>query len=135
MSNLRDRLKSEATEVRRFLEGEGRELSDFFRNFPIGACGNASDLLGEWIMEKHSLALEYVNGDRNGKSHGWLEIDGLAVDITSDQFPDGLGGVYCGELNDFFSSFKAQVRSTPVVSPMLKPVYTAMKSALETDYR
>jgi hypothetical protein len=128
---MTNRLMSEAALVRQFLETEGRELSGLLKDFPRGACGNASDLLGTWLLEKHLIKSEYVHGERDGKSHGWLEVGAVAIDITSDQFPDGLGAVYCGELNAFFASFKSQIRSKAAISPVLKHVYAAMKASLE----
>ncbi|MDP9139680.1 MAG: hypothetical protein M3O62_02670 [Pseudomonadota bacterium] len=127
MIGYRDQLIREAVRVRRFLEQEGQLLCDVLDDFPTGACGSASDLLGTWLIDEYSLNPDYVHGERDGKSHGWLELNKLVVDITSDQFSDGLGAVYCGELNAFFTSFESQERSKPQVAPILRPVYEAMR--------
>lgn len=60
------------------------------KDFPRGSCGDASILLGQYLFD-HSLGLwEYVGGEREPDlhSHAWLELGGLIVDITADQFED-----------------------------------------------
>ena len=74
------------------------------KNFPRGCCGDAADLLGEYLLHNGIGNLYYVCGtyypdtgddekDFLGKqSHAWISIDNpiktnsLIVDITGDQF-------------------------------------------------
>lgn len=65
-----------------------------FNHFPRGCCGDASDLLGEYLLE-HEIHSIYVCGklyleepEEGFQSHAWLTVDGLIADITGDQFGD-----------------------------------------------
>lgn len=61
-------------------------------SFPKGACGHASELLGRHLRERLSVEPTYVAKDNDAPggswrgSHAWLELDGLVIDITGDQF-------------------------------------------------
>ena len=59
-----------------------------FQNFPSGTCGDISDILAEYLYSLGIKPIQYVCGMRGDASHAWLEIDGLAVDITADQFEE-----------------------------------------------
>ena len=59
-----------------------------FNGFPRGTCGDISDILAEYLYSIGFSNITYVCGERNGGSHAWLEISGLAIDITADQFDD-----------------------------------------------
>ena len=60
--------------------------------FPQGACGHASELLGRYLIERLGITAEYVNRVAHEEifgwqgSHAWLEWDGLVIDVTGDQF-------------------------------------------------
>lgn len=62
------------------------------RDFPKGACGDASLLLAKYLEQFGFSPLTYVWGwrttsfERGRQSHAWLEQDGLIIDITADQF-------------------------------------------------
>ncbi|MEI9973783.1 MAG: hypothetical protein WDO73_18050 [Ignavibacteriota bacterium] len=58
--------------------------------FPENVCGEICFLLGHYLRENGFPAAEYVNGIRlsDGRSHAWIETDGIIVDITSDQFAE-----------------------------------------------
>ena len=112
-----DRLCADATRVRRFFETDGSNMSQLLNHFPTGTCGNVSDIFGEWLIERGEPDVEYVHGSREGKSHGWLELENIIIDITSDQFSDGLGPVFVGSKTPFHRSFEDQVRSKPHVFP------------------
>lgn len=60
-----------------------------FQNFPGGACGDASEMLGEYLRDCGLGDWHYRMGvnERRG-THAWVERDGALVDITADQFPD-----------------------------------------------
>ncbi len=42
-----------------------------FQNFPIACCGNASDLLAEYLAD-NGFSTVYVCGDCEGQTHAWL---------------------------------------------------------------
>lgn len=62
------------------------KLLPSLRDFPSGACGDASLLLARFLEESGLGTALYVWGHREKYSHGWLESGNLIVDITSDQF-------------------------------------------------
>ena len=55
-------------------------------NFPRGACQRASHMLAKFLMAEFSTVLVYVHADFKRGDHGWLEWNGLTIDITGDQF-------------------------------------------------
>ncbi len=60
-----------------------------FERFPLGACGDASELLGEYLSDCGLGPWIYVMAFTSGpelRSHGWVEQDGVIADITADQF-------------------------------------------------
>lgn len=65
------------------------------RDFPRGSCGDATLLLGTYLIKMGYSPFDYMLGERGNptgddwSSHAWLERDELFVDITSDQFSDG----------------------------------------------
>jgi hypothetical protein len=85
-------LKLLATAFRRAIEESDLRSEEGFREFPRGACGDASLLLSEFLRGHGFTQIDYVEGwARTGPqahgSHTWLEIGGTIVDITADQFP------------------------------------------------
>lgn len=71
-----------------------RQMDPCFLRFPTGSCGDASELLARYLVEKGFLEVHVVNGERflrekeTYESHSWVEVDGVIVDITADQFGD-----------------------------------------------
>lgn len=61
--------------------------------FPAGCCKTATFLFVMWLRE-HGYAgpAAYCDGHRrsgaNLMSHGWLDVDGLTIDLTAAQFSD-----------------------------------------------
>jgi hypothetical protein len=87
------RLASLATSFRAAIEKCGpNELTPDFGEFPHGSCGDTSLLLGTYLKEQDAGAFTYVDGGRGVSPdrcyHGWLEAEGVIVDITADQFPE-----------------------------------------------
>lgn len=76
-------------------------LSIGFKMFPQGACGDTSLLLGTALIEQGLGEFRYICGNKteNGKfeSHAWLFAQGVIVDITADQFSDGMPAVFVSE--------------------------------------
>ena len=64
----------------------------FSSGFPAGCCGDATDLLGLYLLKYHGLESYYVCGhglgDNSSQTHAWLVCQGYIIDITADQFND-----------------------------------------------
>ena len=102
---------------------EGEFDKDFsFYKFPRGCCGDASDLLAQFLLE-NVIRTYYVCGTyrdgsfENSQSHAWLLTDNQTIiDITGDQFrdnPDFLNydkSVYVGAEDDFHRLFEVEDR-------------------------
>ncbi len=58
------------------------------RSFPRGSCGDASLLLSEFLLECGHGEFDYMLGEREKRSHAWLQQGNLIVDMTADQFQD-----------------------------------------------
>jgi hypothetical protein len=112
---------------------EGAFSDDFsFRHFPRGCCGDASDLLAQYLME-YGIQTWYICGTHrpageteienwNGiQSHAWLATADprqtdqyLIIDITGDQFKfDPEYGrfdkpVYIGKMDWFHRLFEVE---------------------------
>lgn len=104
-----------------------RDSGDFdkdisFYKFPRGCCGDASDLLAQFLLE-NGIRTYYVCGmysfgpRENAQSHAWLLTDNhTIIDITGDQFkcnPVFLNynnPVYVGAEDDFHRLFEVEDR-------------------------
>lgn len=65
-----------------------------FRRFPRGSCGDACELLGEYLRESSLGDWLFCSGlsqtpTGQMSTHAWLERHDLIVDITADQFGTG----------------------------------------------
>ena len=93
-----------------------------FKHFPTGCCGDAVDLLGQYLLE-NGIDSYYVCGNYNFKdpelnaqSHAWLTVGALIVDITGDQFKHKSEflfydrPVFIGKSDKFHSLFKVKDR-------------------------
>lgn len=89
-----------ATKMREAIEAVPQEkLPQPMSHFPRGSCGDASLLLGAYLVDQGFNGFEYVCGERGIKakntwtSHAWLALGELVVDITADQFADAPSSV------------------------------------------
>lgn len=62
-----------------------------FRNFPIGCCDDASDLLAQYLLElgirTNNVCGTFYSDSGEQQSHAWLCLDdNTYLDITGDQF-------------------------------------------------
>lgn len=64
---------------------------DGYFDFPHGSCTWASFAFGQLLMEREPDSdwhLVNAAGPNGLSGHDWLESNGLAVDVTADQFDD-----------------------------------------------
>ena len=87
---------------------QGR-LPAHLEGFPRGCCGVVSELLGDYLNTQLGLQTEYVCGEKDGGSHAWLELDGIVIDITGDQF-DGRPPVYVAAKDAWYTSWEEDSR-------------------------
>lgn len=98
---------------------EGEFSSDIaFRRFPHGCCGDASDLLAQYLLDNGIITYYvygvYSNGITDSmQSHAWLITEGhTIIDITGDQFKDDpefmkySEEVYIGSVDKFHHLFE-----------------------------
>jgi hypothetical protein len=97
-------LRSIAVEARRVLEQGGWSLAGL-ATFPRGACTSATNLLGQYLKDRGLGTWTRRSGMRTVgggcATHAWLELDGLVVDLTADQFADGLEPVLVSRDSDW----------------------------------
>lgn len=86
-------------------------LPQHMMDFPRACCGATSELLGDYLNSiPDGPEAETVNANRNGKSHMWLVVDSLIVDLTADQFLDGRPAVYVGPEDSWYASWEVDLR-------------------------
>ena len=61
-----------------------------YNNFPSGCCGAMSKILTSHFENLGFENVGYMFGRHvvDGRSHAWIIINGICVDITADQFSD-----------------------------------------------
>lgn len=81
------------------------------REFPRGACGDASLLLAKYLQVKGCGRSHYVLGKRGGRTHAWLQLEKFTIDITADQFEDQDAGVIVSTDSAWHSSFQGKIQN------------------------
>ena len=83
-------VRDAASRFRRAFESSNDLHTITFDDFPHGACGDAAVLVGQYLEDCGLGIWMYWSGVAPAPkcSHGWVEQDGLIVDITADQYPD-----------------------------------------------
>lgn len=81
------------------------------REFPRGACSDASLLLAKYLQVNECGLSHYVLGERRGLRHVWLQLHGLVVDITADQFEDQDAGVIVSSDSAWHAAFNGKIHS------------------------
>ena len=87
-------------------------------------------MLGMYLQEELGISCDYVSGELGNRTHAWLELDGVVIDITSDQFAGG-EPVIVSKDSEFHRRFEEVRRRTP-------SIWTAEGSHLgdlDHDYR
>lgn len=87
-----------------------------FEEFSRGCCGVVSELLGDYLNAQLGLQVEYVCGEKDGGSHAWVELKGVVIDITSDQF-EGRPPVYIAARDSWYTSWEEESRHLAVHHP------------------
>lgn len=88
------------------------ERPEEFSNFPKGACGSSSLILGAVLVDNGHTNFQYVCGERPSPdgtqivSHAWLADGELIVDITADQFSDAPEAVVVAVTSTWHKSFE-----------------------------
>ena len=61
-----------------------------WQRFPNGSCGVAAETLAIIVIELTGSIPTYVSGLRSDQSqfhsHAWIEVGGVIIDVTADQF-------------------------------------------------
>lgn len=78
------------------------------QSFPGGACGDASLILAHLLSEHGCGEFDYMNGRRDDRWHAWLQRGPLIVDITADQFNDGMPPVFVSMSSDWHAKFNGE---------------------------
>jgi len=87
-------IKDVATHFRETMELHKSDFGVTFSNFPSGACGDATLVLGTHLKDISLGKFNYMVGNYHGieenswSSHVWLQSGQLVIDITADQFPN-----------------------------------------------
>ena len=120
-------IKYKIYQIRKILENFNK--SDFDNtttfycssDFPKGCCGDATELIGLYLLKVHGIESEYVCGEgfmnNSYQSHAWLLCQGYIIDITADQFNDlgyELPDVLIQVQSDFHDSF--DTKTTNLIS-------------------
>ncbi|MBZ9984748.1 hypothetical protein LB521_26820 [Mesorhizobium sp. BR-1-1-8] len=113
-----DQIRECAARVRAALQGFNPEyLPIGLKSFPRGACGDACLILGAALQDRELGDFRYVCGltDKNGsnESHAWVIGEGLIIDITADQFADGMPAVFVGSASKWHDRWTEVVETGP----------------------
>lgn len=91
---------------------------DKMDRFPNDCCDDVSDLFSQYLFEKYEICCYKVRGSYDDERlnipcyHVWLEIEGLIIDLTGDQFLNDsalkvkCSDVYVDEEGAFHRQFK-----------------------------
>lgn len=114
MSEL-ERVRALATAFRGALERCDRSrLGITFSSFPRGSCGDAALLLGRFLKDHNAGPVVYILGERgegdSWRSHAWLHVGNIIVDITADQFDDMAERVIVTRSSHWHQTFDAEAR-------------------------
>lgn len=88
----------------------------YIQGFPRGCCGIVSELMGDYLNTLSIGDFHYVCSAKYGASHAWLELDGLIIDITGDQFP-GRAPVYVGKPDAWYGEWEEDTRHSAIHDP------------------
>ncbi len=109
-----EKLAEAAAQFRRAIERtDPAKLPIGLRTFPVGACGDATLLLGAHLKSLGFGSFEYVLGRRgegeDRHSHAWLRQGDILIDITADQFQEIEAPVIVATTSDWHGTFEVEV--------------------------
>ena len=115
MENQEIGLRETFSEVARFRHAletlDKRRVPPTLAEFPLGSCGDVCEILAEHLKEFGFGLFDYVMGINDiGKTHAWLEQDGVIIDITADQFSGFSEKTYICKTGKFHEQFSVQER-------------------------
>jgi len=137
---MMNRIKELATLFRSaILKCDPKSLPITLQGYPGGACGDAVLLLAKYLQENNFGQFNYMLGQREGRSHAWLQKNGVIVDITADQFIDQSNTVIVTKDNSWHSSFHGEALHVADFSiydehtkAMLNNAYMTIKNEIGT---
>ena len=106
-----------ATEFRSLIE-QARDKRSFpgrdrMSGFPRGCCDDATDLFAHYLWKTYEIQSVRVDGSyyddnpENNIWHTWLEVEGVIIDLTADQFPE-YKNIYIGKQDKFHAMFEVE---------------------------
>jgi hypothetical protein len=102
-------LRQHATRFRQAVErSKFTEKTPNLQRFPAGCCDHVSLMLGIYLLRILELGeFTMVRAERSvGSRHCWLEKDGILIDLTADQFDEGLPGIIVNTKSPWHDSLK-----------------------------
>lgn len=136
-----------ATQFRSQIEAVPLELRpEAMRAFPMGCCGDASLLLGTFLIDQGIVGFDYVCGERGDRSqntwvsHAWLQSREFIIDITADQFSDAPSAIIVMVPSTWHTTFDVKP-SKPgdfrhwrgYGAEMLAPMYERIKAKIAQE--
>lgn len=97
-----------STAMRKAIEREKNNIELFgnvIKDFPFGCCNVASIVLGIYLSKKE-IVTNYICGIREDGSHGWLDYNGLIIDISADQYVEIVEPVIVTYKSHFHKTFR-----------------------------
>lgn len=89
------------------------QLSIGLQDFPLGACSDATSLLGHFLKAQGFGSFDHVSGRRydgdRERTHAWLQRGDLIIDITADQFPEVDQSVIVANGSAWHETFETEV--------------------------
>jgi hypothetical protein len=118
-------MKKLATEFRDALDKiNWNEMPEGSEEFPKNCCHRISEVLAIYLKSKGIEGIKYIhcaNYKFPSGVHCWLEVDGLAVDITADQFEEVNTKVIVQSRNIWHSQFGMPFRREPRYGTFSEP--------------
>lgn len=128
MCEVEDQVRTLASEFRRAVLVAGPEnLMIGLRYFPKGACYETSLLLGELLRQRGLDGFHCVCGNAQlgevFESHCWLSNNEIIIDITADQFGNGMPGVFVSRDFSWYQRWQEKTDWGPCDRTLWEGVY------------
>ena len=97
------RIRDLAREFRKVVAELAPTMGVSFSSFPRGSCGDVALMMMEYLASNGASNLTYLSGrraDGDDGYHAWCVVDGVAVDLTGNQFDEGRPAVFVGSAWD-----------------------------------